>query len=73
MVPIVATPNKKKIEPVKAIMSDIVLKEKIGGGNFGEVYLGLWHVRKFTIILISQKIGNHTCRFEKTQRLGSDG
>ena len=39
-------PVKQAEPPVKSIMSNIDIKERIGGGNFGDVYRGLWNVNK---------------------------
>ena len=49
------------VDSIKSIVSDIVIKERIGGGNFGDVYRGLWNVNKNTIFLnVLYKIKGNT-------------
>ena len=48
------TTEPKKTETIKAI-SDITIKERIGGGNFGDVYRGLWNVTSYIFLMFLKK------------------
>lgn len=45
-----------------SIITDVEIKQKIGGGNFGDVYKGLW---KGSIDVALKKTKNDSLQFEK--------